>query len=103
MRLRFIPLALAAAATFVAPAVAVAAPEQTATTGVRYKDLDLNTEAGQKELEARLDKAAREVCGMDDISTGTRVSSRGARDCYRDARQQLGDQVSRLAKADAAG
>ena len=103
MRTRFIPLALAAAAVFITPVAAMAAPQQTATAGVRYKDLDLTTEAGQKELEDRLDKAAREVCGMDDIGTGTRVSSRGSRDCYRDARQQLGEQVTRLAKADAAG
>jgi len=103
MRIRSMSLALAAAATFLVPAAAMAASPAGASVAVRYKDLDLNTEAGQKELENRLDKAARDVCGIDDVGTGTRVSSRESRDCYREARQQLGEQVTRLAKTDAVG
>ena len=61
MSIRIISLALAATAAFAVPA---AAETQTTTRGVQYKDLDLATEAGQKELENRLDSAAREVCGV---------------------------------------
>ncbi len=100
---RSIALALAAAATFTVPAMAVAAEATVTTRGIEYKDLDLSTEAGQKTLESRLDKAARQVCGMDESTVGSRVRSRESRDCYREARQQLGDQVSRLTKDAAAG
>jgi UrcA family protein len=95
-----ISLVLAATAAVAVPA---AAEVQTTTRGVQYKDLDLSTEAGQKELENRLDNAAREVCGMNDKYVGSRVVPRESRDCYKDARQQLGAQLSKLVKKDAAG
>ena len=103
MSIRRIPLALAAALVLAAPAGVAAAETQTTSTGVKYKDLDLTTDAGQKELAARLDRAARAVCGMDEVGTGTRVKSRDARDCYREAREQLGEQISRVTKGGAQG
>lgn len=103
MSIRSIALALAAAATLAVPAVASAATKETTTTGVHYKDLDLASAGGQKELERRIDKAARSVCGMDENVVGSRISARDSRECYRTARQQLGEQVSRLVKDSAAG
>jgi UrcA family protein len=100
MSFRMISLALAATAALAVPA---AAETQTATRGVQYKDLDLSTEAGQKELENRLDTAAREVCGMNERYVGSRVVPRESRECYKDAREQLGAQISKLVKKDAAG
>jgi UrcA family protein len=100
MSIRIISLALAATAAFAVPA---AAATQTTTRGVQYKDLDLSTDAGQKVLEDRLDNAAREVCGMNEKYVGSRVVPRESRDCYRDAREQLGAQISKLVKKSAAG
>ncbi|WP_144095692.1 UrcA family protein [Croceicoccus sediminis] len=77
-------------------ALAIAAPAFAASVEVEYKDLDLTTEAGQAQLEDRLDDAARQVCGMDQIQTGTRIRSREARDCYAGAKAQLSQQIATL-------
>ena len=104
MTIRSITLTLAAAAALAVPATAFAARDETAPTiGVHYKDLNLATAAGQKELESRLDKAARQVCGMDEVVTGSRMPSREASKCYRDARQQLGESLAQVVRNSAAG
>src|SRR5687768_10025845 len=79
MSIRSIALALAAAATFAVPAAARAAEAAVSTAGVNYKDLDLTSEAGQKELDRRVDRAARQVCGMDEAVVGSRVVPRESR------------------------
>ena len=81
-------LALAlAAATIAIPAHAAEVDRNSAT--VSYRDLDLTSEAGRKTLERRLQQAARDVCGMDERTTGTRVASRESQACYKEARKQL--------------
>lgn len=52
---------------------------------VRYADLNLATAEGQKTLERRIDRAAREACDYDQYATGTRLPSHAARSCYRKA------------------
>lgn len=78
---------IAAAATSLAAAAApsFAAEMTTKSIAVSFKDLDLSTEQGQKTLEHRIDVAARDVCGMNDIATGTRIASNRARACYAKA------------------
>ena len=46
-----------------APALA-GADNQTSQSNVTYEDLDLSTEAGQKELDQRITIAARKTCGL---------------------------------------
>ena len=59
---------------------------------VRFNDLDLASSQGKHQLERRIQRAARTVCGMDEIATGTRLASREASRCYnqalRDTREQ---------------
>lgn len=52
---------------------------------VRYADLNLTTAEGQKTLERRIDRAAREACDYDQYTTGTRLPSQAAAACYRQA------------------
>src|SRR3546814_8029214 len=52
---------------------------------VRYADLNLATVEGQKTLEQRIDRAARDACNYGQHITGTRVPSRAASTCYREA------------------
>ena len=80
-------LALAAAAMLGAPAAYAATPGD--AVKVSYTDLNLSSEKGQKILERRLDKAAREVCGMDERTTGTRMIDRDSKSCYDGARSKL--------------
>ncbi|GGZ05262.1 UrcA family protein [Novosphingobium colocasiae] len=76
-----------AIATIAAALVAAAAPSFAAepagkSIAVSFKDLDLSSAEGQRTLEHRIDKAARSVCGMDDVTTGTRIPSAESRQCY---------------------
>ena len=54
---------------------------------VTYHDLDLTSEAGQAELQNRLDKAARHVCRYkDDGQVAIRADENA---CYRATRQKV--------------
>jgi UrcA family protein len=64
---------------------ALAAPEGTSVT-VRHDDLRLDHPRGQKLLEQRIIRAAREVCGMDDQLTSTRIRPAERVACYHQAR-----------------
>ncbi len=80
-----------------------AQPAFAEAAAVSYKDLDLTTEAGRKELDRRINTAAREVCGFNEERTGSRVVSRDARKCYEDARQKLATRIASLTRKEAAG
>lgn len=86
--LKTISIAMAGAALLAAPAIS-AQEGEARTTGVAYSDLDLSTEDGRDELDRRIDKAAKEVCGADEVQVGSRMASRESRRCYRNAKDQL--------------
>lgn len=68
-----------------AMASAVVAGSHAPSIEVRYKDLNLETPAGQEALDSRIKHAARQVCGLDDVTTGTRIPSAENRRCYEKA------------------
>jgi UrcA family protein len=51
-----------------------------ASRTVRYDDLNLSTQAGVQSLYRRIQNAARDVCGPEDVP-GTRLTSRAWKDC----------------------
>ena len=61
---------------------------------VRYADLDLSTVAGQQKLERRIARAASQVCGLDEVTTGSRVPSTEASACYRQALRSVRSSVA---------
>jgi UrcA family protein len=63
---------------------------------VQYSDLNLKSDKGQKELQRRIDKAAREYCGVDSRRVGSRMRSQGTRDCYKDARTAAREEMALL-------
>ncbi|MFC0206202.1 UrcA family protein [Novosphingobium soli] len=65
-----------------------------ATAQVRYSDLDLTTDAGQKTLENRLQAAARSVCRAQRPTTGTHLSASVDAGCYKQALAQVRAQVA---------
>jgi UrcA family protein len=74
-----------------------ATPGQGNSAEVRYADLDLRTAEGKAELNRRIDKAARAVCGLDEApTTGTRIRSRSKTTCYANAMRQIEPQFARL-------
>lgn len=93
MRLHTIALALATVGLTVP---AVAAETEPQTVAVRYTDIDLASAEGLKQLDNRLERAARDVCGMDEAQVGSRIPSGHSRDCYRVARRNLDQQLAQL-------
>lgn len=93
--------ALALAAAF---GMAIAAqPALAESVTVQYKDLDLSTDAGQKELDSRIDAAARKVCGFSDLSVGSRIPTKEARDCVAEAKQKIEKRLAALTDKKVAG
>jgi len=92
------PLASAATlvvalATSIAPAAAQSA-QALPSKSISFSDLDLSTDAGQRRLAARIDRAARTICGMDRTVTGTRIASREAMACYHQALSSTRERVA---------
>ncbi len=96
-------LVLALAGVALAAAPATAQQHETRTTGVSYDDLDLSSEEGRDELDRRIDRAAKEVCGMGERQTGSNMSSRESRSCYRDAKRQLNDHFAEVIRENQLG
>lgn len=92
MRMQSLALALGAAVL----AAPVAARDEAPTVGVHYGDLDLTSEAGQRQLDLRLERAARDVCGVDEKMTGSHLRADHSRVCYREARRTLDQQYAQL-------
>ena len=87
----------ALAATGIAATLgAVPANAEPMTIKVPYADLDLHTADGQQELDRRLDRAARKVCGFGAYRPNGPMEIGAARECYLDAKKVV---AARLAQA----
>jgi UrcA family protein len=84
------------AAAFAAATLATASPVLADQVSVSYKELDLGTAQGQSTLARRLDVAARNACGYSVGRTGTRMPSRSAVECYREAQAQSRDTLATI-------
>lgn len=72
-----------------------------ASTQVSFKDLNLQTPAGQKELNARISRAARSVCMVNAPATGTIIGGSVDRNCYNQAMETVRAKVvAAIDKAD---
>ena len=87
-------LTLVAALGLALPAVPAAAQSQ--SVDVPYADLNLATPEGQAQLDRRIDRAARQVCGADDVVTGSRLQNRKTMKCVKSAKEQIGSQIAAL-------
>ena len=81
-------------------ATLVSAPAFAESISVKYKDLDLSTAEGQRSLDSRIEAAARKVCGFNELTVGTRIPDKEARDCVAEAHRKLQKQVAMLAERD---
>lgn|GEM_PF-1321825 len=70
-------------------ALIAAQPAFAETAVVVIRDLDLSTTEGMKELDRRLEGAAKKACGFNEARTGSRVASADDWACYKDARKQI--------------
>ncbi|NMW32683.1 UrcA family protein [Altererythrobacter sp. RZ02] len=75
-------------------ALAATTPAYAETKSVDYRDLNLASPQGQAALQKRLDHAAREVCGLNTKTLGTRIRSSDAQKCYIAAKKQAASQMT---------
>lgn len=75
---------------------ATAGEDQGNSMQVTYGDLDLSTDSGKKELEARLTRAARQVCEVDRKQTGTRMVTSEQRRCLARAKKDSKELAARI-------
>lgn len=61
---------------------------------IKYDDLDLSSPAGAKELDRRIDAAAKETCGWAGVRTGSRMASKSVKSCLETARASARKQVA---------
>ena len=83
--MKMFAIAAAAVGLAVTATPALAGNSIVKTVEVTAVGLDLSTPEGQRILDKRVEAAAREVCGVETISTGTRIKSLNERSCYRKA------------------
>jgi len=76
--------------------IATAAPALADQVSVSYKDLDLTTAQGQSTLARRLDAAARDACGYEGPTTGSRIVPRAAVECYKQAQMRAKESMATL-------
>lgn len=62
-------------ATFITVAAATPLRAEPAQARVAYSDLDIRSEAGASKLDARIRRAAHEVCGRSDIGNSIAVAA----------------------------
>lgn len=84
-------------------ALAATTPAYAGSVSIEYRDLDLTSAAGQKVLETRIDQAAREICGINQVRTGTRMQSADAKRCYAKAKQQATQHMATLVENERLG
>lgn len=77
-------------------APAFATEREQMSVDISVEDLDLTTPKGQKQLDRRIEQAARTVCRTTRPTTGSRVMSHEARSCLAKARAQAREQVAAL-------
>jgi len=63
---------------------------------IKYDDLNLSSVEGQKILDSRIDRAAKEACGLNNQTTGTRVPSRSAQKCFNEVKKSATAQMAVL-------
>jgi UrcA family protein len=94
MKTRSAILAAVLSAALASPALA-----ETPAASIRTSDLNLATAQGQEQLDRRIDAAARAMCGIADIRTGTILQGNKQKQCFEHARvtarQQVATQIAR--------
>ncbi|MCK0129721.1 UrcA family protein [Erythrobacter sp. F6033] len=89
-------IATAAIGLAVTAVPAFAGPTDVPVEKVSTAGLDLDTPAGQKMLDQRIDRAARSVCRVNEVRTGSRLKSVEARACVSKARASAKRQITSI-------
>jgi UrcA family protein len=75
---------------------AAATPAVAESLSIPYQDLNLASAKGQKTLDHRIESAARDFCGMNQTTTGSRIVSSESRQCYAETKKQAQKQFAAI-------
>jgi len=75
---------------------ALADQEERLTVSISTEGLDLSSPEGQRILEERIDRAAREVCQVNRVPTGTRIRRHSNNACVAKARASAKHQIATI-------
>jgi len=70
------------------------AAEVRRSQAVGIADLDLATSEGQRKLETRIRRVARQVCEVDRLPTGSHIPAPETLECYREALRNARERVA---------
>ena len=93
---RFAAIAAASFGLALSASPAHAGPEEAPRPEGSTAGLDLSTAEGQRLLDQRIDRAARQVCEIDRYPIGTRIRSFEARECVAKARASAQQQMATI-------
>ncbi|QFT76395.1 UrcA family protein [Erythrobacter sp. THAF29] len=94
--MKTLALAAATAALAATATPALAGPAEYPVEKVSVAGLDLDSPEGQKMLDQRINRAAKKVCRVADIRTGTRLRSSEVSKCYAKAKASAKSQVASI-------
>lgn len=101
--MKVLALATASIGLALSASPALAGPEDLPTQVISTAGLDLDTPEGQQMLDERINRAARQVCQIDEMPTGTRIRSMAARDCLAKATASAKRQVATIVENERRG
>ncbi len=73
------------------------------TASVKIADLNLGTAEGQKRLDHRIRSAAKSICHVGKVQSGSRIESPDRKRCYDNAVKSTRNQVATLIEAQQRG
>lgn len=91
-------LATAALGLAFTAAPAFAGPADAPAQKINLEGLNLETASGQQMLDKRIERAAKSVCRVNQVRTGTRLRASQARACVAKAKASAKRQVAATAK-----
>ena len=77
-------------------AIAAATPALAEEIRVSHHDLNLTTTDGQQTLDRRVDRAAKRVCGYNELRSGSRFVTPSMRSCFAKAKAGANSQVAAI-------
>ena len=94
--MKTLAIATAALGLALTASPALADNPESQSVDIDFAGIDLSTPEGQRILDQRIERAARQVCDVYQSRTGSRIRSREVRECLTQARASARSQVASI-------
>jgi len=103
MKLFAITSAMMIGAAMLSAPASAATSEEVVRAAIDASEFDLTTPTGLSQLNRKIERVAREVCGLDEINRGRQFAPGPAKACYRDAMAAANRRVAELTRKEGLG